>query len=226
MNKIKRPEFEDCLDLINQEIIKRRNKWNLSSIAWMDFDDVSQIIRIHVFQKWSQYNPAKPLQPWVSMIVTNQIRNLIRNIYTNYARPCLRCDAAIDNDGCKIYKEQCDACPLFAYWKKHKQPATFVKLPLSIENHSNEVKEMSENSGYTIRDEEKLHAIMKRILKPIEYQVYKGLYLEHREESEVAKSLGFISNEKGRTPGYRQLKNIQKAIIAKAKRHLEKEGLF
>jgi hypothetical protein len=159
------------------------------------------------------------------MIITNQIRNLIRNNYTNYARPCLRCDAAIDNDGCKIYKEQCEACPLYAYWKKHKQPATFIKLPVSIENHSNEVKEMSDNHGYSVSDEHKLHEAMKKILKPIEWKAYKGLYIDHKEESEVAKSLGFISNERGRAPGYRQLKNIQKSIIAKAKKHLAEEGL-
>jgi hypothetical protein len=30
---------------------------------------------------WDQ---TKPLEPWVSRIITNQIRNLIRNNYTNY----------------------------------------------------------------------------------------------------------------------------------------------
>ena len=222
---MKRPPFEDCLELIDQEIIKRKSKWNLSSIAWMDFDDVSQIIRIHIFKKWSQYKPERPLRPWVSMIITHQIRNLIRNSYTNYARPCLRCNASIDQDGCKIYKEQCDDCPLFAHWKKNKQPATFVKLPLSIENHSNEVHEMSGDSAYVFRDEEKLHVIMKKILKPIEYQVYRGIYMEHKEESDIAKNLGFISNEKGRSPGYRQVRNIVKTIQEKARKHVQEHGL-
>ncbi len=215
----------ECLDLINQEIVKRKSKWHLSSISWMDFDDVSQIIRIHIYRKWKQYNPERPLRPWVSMIITHQIRNLIRNNYTNYSRPCLRCDAAIDNDGCKIYTDQCEACPLFAHWKKNKQPATFVKFPLSIANHVHEVHEMKDTSGYIFKDVEKLHIVMKRILKPIEYQVYQGLYMEHKEEAVVAKGLGFISNEKGRTPGYRQLKNIQKAIINKARLHIAEEGL-
>ena len=84
---------------------------------------------------------------------------------------------------------------------------------------------MKDNAPYSVAAELKLHAVMKKILKPIEFQVYQGLYMEHREEGDVAKTLGFISNEKGRTPGYRQLKNIQKAIIAKARRHIELEGL-
>jgi len=225
MPKIKRPKFEDCLDLINIEINKRKSKWNLSSIAWMDFDDVSQIIRFHIHQKWKQYDPAKPLQPWISIIITNQLRNLVRNHYTNYARPCLRCDAAIDNDGCKIYKEQCESCPLYAHWKKNKQPANFVKLPVSIENHNHEVHGIEDNYSYGMEDIQKLHDIMKKILKPIEYQVYKGLYIENLDEAAVAKKLGFISNEKGRSPGYRQIKNITKSIIIKAKSYIEKEGL-
>lgn len=225
MKPTKSPSFEDSLGLINQEIAKRRGKWNLSSIAWMDFDDVSQIIRIHIYNKWSHYNPKRPLRPWLSIIVTNQIRNLIRNHYTNYARPCLRCDAAIDTDGCKIYKEQCSSCPLFAYWKKNKQPATFVKLPLSIENHTHEIHEIKDSSSFETRDEDKLHAIMLKILKPIEYKVYKGLYIEHKDEEAVAKTLGFISNEDGRKPGYRQIKNIQKSIVQKAREYVGREGL-
>lgn len=220
-----RSSFEDNWDIINAEIQKRRGKWNLSSIAWMDFDDVAQIIRLHIYQKWGQYDPRKPLQPWISMIITNQIRNLIRNNYTNYARPCLRCDAAIDSDGCKIYVTQCENCPLYAHWKKHKQPATFIKLPVSMEHCAHEVQEMPDTPAFDPSTFTKLHEIMQRILKPIEYQAYHGLYILNLSEAEVAKKLGFISNEKGRTPGYRQLKNIQKAIIAKAKAHIEKEGL-
>ena len=46
-------KFEDCIDVIDQEISKRRNKWTLTSIAWMDFDDISQILKIHIYNLWS-----------------------------------------------------------------------------------------------------------------------------------------------------------------------------
>ena len=39
--------FEDCIDTIDEEIAKKRFKWNLTSLAWMDFEDVSQILRFH-----------------------------------------------------------------------------------------------------------------------------------------------------------------------------------
>jgi hypothetical protein len=224
--KIKNPNnFEQMIPELQLEINKHRSRWTLTSFASMDFQDVSQIILIHIWKKWDLYDPSQPLKPWVNRIITNQIKNLVRNNYTNYSRPCLRCDAAVGEDGCKIYKEQCEACPLFAHWKKHKQPATFVKLPLSIENHSNEVHEMKDNAPYSVAAELKLHAVMKKILKPIEFQVYQGMYIEHKEENDVAKSLGFVSNEKGRTPGYRQIRNIIKAIQEKARKYINENGI-
>ena len=44
-------KFEDFIDTIDEEISKRKNKWTLTSIAWMDFEDISQILKIHIFKK-------------------------------------------------------------------------------------------------------------------------------------------------------------------------------
>ena len=41
----KATRYEDYSDVINEEIAKKRYKWNLSSLAWMDYEDVSQILR-------------------------------------------------------------------------------------------------------------------------------------------------------------------------------------
>ena len=81
----KKPTFENCIIEINSEIIKRKNKWNLTAINWMDFNDVSQILRIHIYKKWHLYDSKKPLAPWVNRIISNQIKNLIRNNYGNYS---------------------------------------------------------------------------------------------------------------------------------------------
>ena len=94
MPKEKKPKFENCIEDINREIAKRRNKWNLTALCWMDFEDVSQILRIHIHKKWHMYDSEKPLGPWVNRIISNQIKNLIRNNYGNFARPCLKCAAA------------------------------------------------------------------------------------------------------------------------------------
>lgn len=215
-------KFEDYLDVIDAEIQKRKYKWNLNSISWMDFDDVAQIIRLHVFNKWSQYDQSKPLTPWLNTIISHQITNVIRNNYTNFARPCLRCDAAEGGTGCKIYTTQCAKCPLYKDWEKRKKSAYDIKMALPIENHSNEVNSMFDESPDITGQVEKVHDKMKEILKPIEWKVYEGLFILHESEEEVAKKIGYVSNETGRAAGYKQIKNIRKTIIEKFKKSMKK----
>ena len=59
------------------------------------------------------------------------------------------------------------------------------------------------------------YKIIKRILIPTK-KVNKSL---------LAKELNFKTTEKNRSPGYKQIKNIQKSIITKAKKILEKDDL-
>lgn len=218
--RLKKRSFEECLPIIDIEIAKRRKKWTLTSLASLDYQDVSQIIRIHIFKKWDQYQQDKPLAPWLNSIITNQIRNLIRNNYSNYSRPCLKCAAGIDSDKCNIYESQNSDCPLYAYWQKRKQAATQIKIPVSIENHENELKSITDNSVDILRHAEIVHEKMKEVLKPLEWKVYEGLFILQKEESQIAKEIGFISNEKGRNPGYKQIKNLRKIIILKVRKCL------
>ena len=124
-NKIK---FESCINLINIEILKRKNKWTLSTLNWIDFEDVSQIIRFHIYKKWDLYDESKPMLPWVNRIISNQIKNLIRNNYGNYARPCLKCAAALGENECRIYGKQDQSCPMFNNWSKTKKNAYDLKI--------------------------------------------------------------------------------------------------
>ena len=71
----------------------------------------------------------------------------------------------------------------------------------------------------------KLHAEMKKSLPEKQFYIYKLLFIEHKEEEEVAKMLGYKSNEKGRKAGYKQIKNLRKkfkdhAIILIKKRDI------
>ena len=211
------------MDFINQEIIKRKHKWSLTSLNWMDFDDVSQIIRVHIYEKWHLYKEDKPLGPWLNRIIANQIKNLIRNNYGNYSRPCLKCAAQEGFDGCKIYDKQDSSCPLYARWEKTKKSAYNIKIPLSLEDHSHEVQRIVLSDSMDIeKNAAKLHKKMKEVLKPNEWIVYKGLFVDNLEETQVAESLGYMSTEKNRNPGYKQIKNLKKNIIDKVKAVLKK----
>jgi len=222
MPKNEKPKFENFIDDINAEISKRKSKWNLTALTWMDFDDVSQILRIHIYKKWHLYDPEKPLSPWLNRIISNQIKNLIRNNYGNYSRPCLKCDAAEGEEFCKIYEKQCNACPLFANWEKTKKSAHDIKIPVPLENHEQEVFNLHGQNADLQGNIEKIHEKMKNNLKPLEWKVYKLLYIDNLTEEQAAKKMGYKTSEKNRSPGYKQIKNLQKNIILKAKKFIKR----
>ena len=224
--KDKKPTFEESILFVNREIQKRKNKWNLTSLNWMDYDDVSQIIRIHINEKWHLYDPEKPLGPWLNRIITNQIKNIIRNNYGNYVRPCLRCAAAEGESGCRIYETQCKDCPLYEHWEKTKKGAYDLKIPLPMEGHLHEINSIDWGDSIDLEGQaKKLHRRMKQILKPIEWKVYDSLYIKHEDEESVAVKLGYTTSEKGRNPGYKQIKNIKKNIMIKVKKCLTRDEI-
>jgi RNA polymerase sigma factor (sigma-70 family) len=218
----KGPTFEESIHLIDEEIRKRKNKWNLTALAWMDYEDVSQIIRLHIYKKWDMYDPVKPLGPWLNRIISNQIKNLIRNHYGNYSRPCLRCAAAEGEDLCEIYEKQCSVCPLYSDWEKNKKNAYDIKMPLPMENHQKEADSLTSNMFDVELNSKKLHSKMQEILKPIEWKIYSYLYIDNKSEKQVAKLMGYRTTEKNRSPGYKQIKNIKKSILEKVKKVLKK----
>jgi DNA-directed RNA polymerase specialized sigma24 family protein len=218
--KSSKASFESKISEINQEINKRKHKWNLTSLAWMDFSDVSQILRIHIYKKWNLYDPKKPLAPWINRIVSNQIKNLIRNNYGNYSRPCLKCAAAEQEDGCSIYASQCSKCPLYAKWEKSKKSAHNIKLPVALENHTQEVHNIIENEIDIEKTAKNIHAKMQQVLKPIEWKFYDLYYVQHKSEEESARSMGYKTTEKNRKIGYKQVKNLKKSIMIKVKKYL------
>jgi len=217
MPRKKKLKFEDCIEKIDLEINKRRSRWNLTALSWMDFDDVSQIIRIHIFKKWHLYDQSKSLAPWINTLISNQIKNLIRNNYGNYCRPCLKCAAAESDSLCYIYGTQCSSCPLFAQWEKTKKAAYLTKLPTPLESVRQETEklELQEFDFNTVL--KRLNLKLRKVLKSNEWTVYENLYLKNKTEQEVAKILGYKTSEKNRSPGYKQIKNIKKSIIEKAK---------
>jgi len=225
-SKVKGIKFEDCIEIIDEEIKKKRFKWNLSIISWMDFEDVSQILRFHIFKKWHLYDPTKNLKPWVRTIISNQIKNLIRNNYTNFIKPCAKCEAAREETGCEIYGKQSSDCPLFKNWEKNKKGGYQAKMPTSLENHSQEVYHLSTHNQFDLeRSSKNLHKKMQEILKPHEWKIYKYLYIDHLDELQVARKMGYKTSEKNRSPGYKQIKNIKKKIITKVKECIDNDEI-
>jgi len=217
---VSKPEFEDKIGEIDKEIAKRRNKWNLNALSWIDFDDISQILRIHIYKKWHLYDYTKPLLPWLNRTISNQLKNLIRNNYSSFARPCLRCAASEPDNLCKIYVQQCNTCPLYSHWEKNKKDAYNIKIPVPLEGHIHEVSSKQSDFMNIESVIEKVHLKMRESLKVTEWKVYEMLYIQNKSENEVAVTMGYKTSEKNRSPGYKQITNIKRAIIQKVKKAL------
>lgn len=218
-------KFEDRYEEIEVELEKRRYKWTLKAVNSLDYDDIKQIISLHIYIQWEKWDQDKPFLPWVNTVISNQTINLLRNLYFNVSRPCVRCPANEGDNHCRLYGTQCNSCPIYARWEKTKKNAYNVKLPVSIENHLQE----TDSIGSTFMDLEKmaanLHPLMKKCLSPIQYKVYKALYIDNKSDEEVAELMKYKSNEKNRSEGYKQINNTKKIIIEKARKIIRKEDL-
>jgi len=231
-----RKKFEEYVDVIDNEIRKRRSKWRLDAITWMDFDDVSQIIRTHIYQKWNQWDQARPIIPWINKIITNQLKNLIRNHYHNFAKPCYNCPFNGDmnlkeeaGESCSFTKSrrQDSSCPLFAKWSKSKKHAFEIKMASSLNEIKYDEPSISKISNLNLDFYiEKSHKEMELFLSEKQYKIYKMLFIENIEEEEVAEKLGYKTNEKGRKAGYKQIKNLKSKYKKIFLKLLEKNNIF
>ena len=228
--------YEDKAHIIDNEIRKRYYKWHLHAIAWFDFDDVAQIIRAHIYKKWDQWDQSRALEPRVNKIISNQLKNILRNNYSNFARPCLNCQhnqSKEQGEGqisalCAFTPSglQSNECADFAKWEKTKKNAYDIKMPLSLEFHTYTQNTDPEDHFDIGRATNTLHMRMKIVLTTRHYFVYKMLFIDGISEEEVARILGYKSNEKGRKAGYKQIKNLKNQYKTIAKKIIEKEDIF
>tara|TARA_B100001093_G_C26858931_1_gene1028877 strand:- start:5019 stop:5738 length:720 start_codon:yes stop_codon:yes gene_type:complete len=234
--KKRKVSYEEMFPAIDQEIKKRRGKWSLNSLAWVDYDDVSQIIRTHIYNKWDQWDQERPLLPWINKIITNQLKNILRNYYSNFVRPCLSCPF---NQAGPSKAEQVDSlcgfttsglqdseCPLFAKWEKTKKYAYDIKMPVALEHHSHEAHHIEESFYDMDTARGRLNRAIKEVLSDRQYLVYELLFVQNKSEEEVAKVLGFKTSEKGRKAGYKQIKNLKKMFAKKAEHILKTQDII
>jgi hypothetical protein len=215
MGRKRKVRYEEQIDVINGEIKKRRNKWFLDSMPWIGFEDVEQIIRLHIYQKWDQWDQKRDLKPWINKIITNQFKNILRNFYLNFAKPCSSCpfdSSAAGENFCSFTKSgmQDKTCPLYKKWEKSKKSAHDVKIPLRLDAQEYESDIFTgesfniDNAVLRVQDQ------LKKDLSDKHFKIYKMLFIENKSEDEVARFLGYKTNEKGRSAGYKQIKNMRK----------------
>ena len=57
---------------------------------------------------------------------------------------------------------------------------------------------------------------MRVLLSEKHYEIYEDLFIRNLPEDQVAKKLGYTTNEKNRKAGYKQIKNLKKMFKEKA----------
>ena len=201
-------------DEIERHLSRYRPKWQLSALAWLDYDDICQIIRLHIHKKWHLWDQSRPFGPWVSRLISNQILNLIRNHYGNFAKPCLKCQHYLGGDECGFTKngKLGEECEIYAKWKKKKEKAYNLKLPLSLDP-AMPIGETCINEGLDYEEKtEKIHyLILNKLQNDKHKEIYKMIYIDHCSDEEVAEKFGFTQDKKNRkTPRYKQLNNLKK----------------
>ena len=217
IEKKQKKTYEECYPIIDSVVSKFHKKWRLNAINWFDFEDVAQIIKSHIFKKWDMWDQERPLEPWVSTISSHQIKNIIRNNYTNYVKPCMNCPHNMGDNLCAFTSsgDQDSSCKIYAKWTKSKRQGYGVKMPLAMENHQQEIDSFTDSGVDFTGSIERLNKILQEELSPEHYTVYQMLFFENASEDEVAKFMNFKTSEKNRAAGYKQIKNIKKMLKEK-----------
>jgi RNA polymerase sigma factor (sigma-70 family) len=228
--------YTDKAELIDKELSKRRHKWFLYSVAWIDFDDVCQIIRAHIHKKWHQWDQERALEPWLNKIISNQLKNILRNNYGNYVRPCLNCPFNQsgppdgEREGLCAFTDsgmQCNECPLYAKWESTKKDAYNTKMAVTMENHAHEMSMMPEQAFDSLDDSiQRVHLKMEEVLPEKKFKIYKMLYMDNLSEEDVAKEMGYKTSETGRTAGYKQIRNLKKFFKKTVEELMEKHDII
>lgn len=210
--------YEKYSQLIERELNKRKHKWHLTAISYMDFDDVKQIIKVHVSKKIHLYNEEKAVFiNWLNTLISNQILNLLRNHYGSFSKVCNKCYAEDGENKCLIYGDQCSKCPAYYNWELSKKNAYNVKLTLSTENHINEISNLPQKQFDIEKNIPVFHNKIFSVLNESELSVYKLIYVQHKSETYTASVLLKKPAVSVTQKDLKSIENIKDRILVKAK---------
>jgi RNA polymerase sigma factor (sigma-70 family) len=205
--------YEEKNEELEELLKKYRAKWQLDAISWLDYDDVCQMIRLHIFKKWHLWDQDRPFKPWAAMIISNQMKNMIRNNYSNFAKPCLKCPFYLGGDSCSFTKngKQNSECDSYSKWQKKKEKAYNLKLPLPMEDGLFLGETYIEDNFNYDSAQNKLHSLVMNELNEKHKIVYKMLYIENYSEEQIAVFFKFkADSSKRKTIRYKQINNLKK----------------
>lgn len=214
--------FEEKINDIDLLIQKNRGRWHLSNIGGFGYEDVAQVIRLHIFDKWHLWKQDLPFEPWCNKIIINQIKNTVRNRYSRDAPPCSSCTFDRGGEFCGYTESgvKCSQCPLFKKWAKKKQSKHFLKNTSSINVETFKETQDFSDPLTSVKLEDsigKFHKFLFQFLSPKMAQFYQLIFVEQLKDDDVIARLKVIN---GRGMTKRQLITIRKNLHTVAKRRI------
>ncbi len=222
------PTFEERIPEIRLALHKRRHRWTLAAVEWKDIESV---IFNHIYRKYHTFDPARgEFSHWLSGLISNQISNELRNRWRKYQRPCVRdnCPYNTGNSTCSKTPSglQCVECPAFRKWQEKKELEHNIAQTLTIENHTQEVFSRPDDSINLEAGKARLDVHLKKRLTRHDYRIYKMLYVQHLEEAEVGKKMGYKTKKGTMYAGYLAILDAKKRIVATSKVILAEEDVL
>lgn len=222
-------EFQSRIKEIDEVLEKKRSRW-LLSLGYMDFDDVCQIVRAHIYNKLELYDPSRSFKNWASKVADSQIKNLVRNHYGKVAPPCNSCAYNGGGNVCIFTPSgnKCAECPLYKKWENKKKNGYGMKFATSIDElvANGNVFTVEAMDNFDLNESIlAFHKKMEEHLSDKLFYIYKIIYIDGLPDIELSKILGLKNNEKTgnskRVPGYKQIYNYKEQIFQVAKKVMQ-----
>ncbi len=219
--------YEETVILIN----KRESSWLPTSTA---FEDVRQDLLLYIFKVFDSYDPKRPYENWCNVVITRQIRNMLRQKVYRYARPCVAansygtpCSFNLGGDRCGHTPSgvQCAECHFYRTWEKKKQKKFAIAVPLSIENHVNEAHNVqSEFIDFTSAKKVIDVKIMQYLTKE-EAKIYRLMFIKGLDAKVVGKRMGYSKPKNSDIPGYLLIRKAEARFYELARQIIAEENL-
>lgn len=200
----------------------------------MSFEDVSQIIRTHIYHKFHKWNPEKgKFSTWAKRVISNQIINIKKKNFLRFQSPCSDCPFNMGDNRCgqNPSGKKNEECEKFRKWAKTKASGQSLVSPASLdERYEDESHELKIQVSGDILDlteaTERLHKLMMATLKDNFRIFYELRYLKGLPDEAISLAFGFTTSEEGRLPGYRQIYNMEAEIRQTARYIVSTKDIF